>query len=221
MAEKISTSMMPSQKSGTLMPKTTKLSVSVRVHRPPVAARMPSGTPTATASSMESAVSSKVTGKRWSRSSESGAWVTISCPRSPRSSAPAQLKYCSISGRSSPSWPRNSATFSSVARKPSMVRTGSPGTSRIIRNTTTLMTRSMGMVSRRRRAINTSCRLIISLRFARRRARRDRPAFASALPTSRSDVAAISAAPLAARHRPPLRRVRCAGTIAVRRASAV
>ena len=46
MAEKISTSMMPSQKSGTLMPKTTKLSVSVRVHRPPVAARMPSGTPT-------------------------------------------------------------------------------------------------------------------------------------------------------------------------------
>ena len=211
MAEKISTSMMPSQKSGTLMPKTTKPSVSVRVHRPPVAARMPSGTPTATASSMESAVSSKVTGRRCSRSSESGAWLTMSCPRSPRSSAPAQLKYCSISGRSRPSWPRSVATFSSVARKPSIVRTGSPGTSRMIRKTTTLMTNSMGIVRSRRRTTNTSCPLIMALR-GRRRARRDRPAFASALPTSRSD-ARRSPRRRRRAHRPPLRRARCAGRL--------
>ena len=65
---KISTSMMPSQKSGTLMPKMTKPSVSRRIQRPPVAARTPSGTPTSTASSMARAVSSKVTGRRCARS---------------------------------------------------------------------------------------------------------------------------------------------------------
>ena len=84
--------MMPSQKSGTLMPNTTKPSVSRLVQRPPVAARMPSGTPTRTASSIDSAVSSKVTGRRCASSSESGAWLTISLPRSPRSRAPAQFE---------------------------------------------------------------------------------------------------------------------------------
>ena len=145
-------------------------------------------------------MSSKVTGRRWSSSSDSGAWLTISCPRSPRSSAPAQSRYCSISGRSRPSWPRSIATFSSVARKPSMVRTGSPGTSRMIRKTTTLMTNSMGIVSSRRRTTNTSCRLIIALRFARRRARHDRPASGSALPEiakcTRGDLRSVVAAPI-------------------------
>ena len=47
---------MPSQKSGIEIPNTTKLSVSLCAHRPPVAARTPSGIPTNTARSIDSAV---------------------------------------------------------------------------------------------------------------------------------------------------------------------
>ena len=149
---------MPSQKSGTLMPKITKPSVSRPIHLPPIAALTPSGTPMMTASNMERPVSSKVTGRRCASSSESGAWLTISLPRSPRSSAMIQLTYWSNRLSSRPSWRRSSATFSSVARKPSMVRTGSPGTSRMIRKTMTLITKSVGMVSSARRRVKEICR---------------------------------------------------------------
>jgi hypothetical protein len=75
--------MMPSQKSGMLTPSTTIPSVSDRTRRLPTAARAPSGTPIAIASSIESTVSSRVTGSRCDSSSESGAWLIRSLPRSP------------------------------------------------------------------------------------------------------------------------------------------
>ena len=57
------------------MPAITNPSVARRTQPGPVAARTPSGTPTAIASVMESTVSSSVTGSRCARSVATGVWL--------------------------------------------------------------------------------------------------------------------------------------------------
>ena len=142
--------MMPSQKSGMLMLATTNAVLARPVRLLRVAATTPAGIPMASARPMARNVSSRVTGSRSDSSSVSGTLLMKSWPRSRRINAPSQVRYWSRSGWSRPSAVRMVATFSSVARKPSIVRTGSPGTSRIMRNTNRLMASRIGTVTNSR-----------------------------------------------------------------------
>jgi hypothetical protein len=145
--------MIPSQKSVIAIPATTNPSVACLTRPDLAAARTPSGTPTNTASVIDRSVSSMVTGSRCASSVETGVWLMKSCPKFPCSAPPAHVRYCATSGRSSPRFARTVATFSGVARNPSIVWTGSPGTRWIIRNTKMLIAMITGMAWNNRRTM--------------------------------------------------------------------
>ena len=90
--------MMPSQKSVIAIPATTNPSVAFRTAPALAADRTPSGTPTTTASVIDSSVSSIVTGSRCASSVETGVWLMKSCPKLPCSALPAHVRYCVTSG---------------------------------------------------------------------------------------------------------------------------
>jgi len=103
------------------------------------AAATPSGTATATATSSATSVSSMVAGRRSAMTSKTGRRWKKEMPKSPVSALPRKIRNRVASGRSRPrSW-RRLAACSAVARwSASMISTGSPGVSAIIRKTMTL-----------------------------------------------------------------------------------
>ena len=72
-------------------------------------------------------VSSSVTGRRTLICSITGVRSASDRPRSPRSTLPSQVRYCTTSGRSRPSSCRRPAIASGVASCPRMTLAGSPG----------------------------------------------------------------------------------------------
>ncbi len=93
----------PSQKFGSVIPisANSRASKSTSVSRL-TADRMPIGTPTISAITNERSVSSRVSGKLRTISANTGCPLRTEKPRSPRSAAAIQRKYCSTSGLSSP-----------------------------------------------------------------------------------------------------------------------
>ena len=111
----------------------------------------PIGMPNTMATTMAETASSTVAGKRRSRSVATGSPRTIDTPRSPWSTLPIYRTYCCQIGRSSPRRARTSATFSGVARSPSIVSAGSPGMRWMKLKTRTETPRSTGTTVRLRR----------------------------------------------------------------------
>src|SRR5206468_58220 len=111
----------------------------------------PIGMPNTMATTMAETASSTVAGKRRSRSVATGSPRTIDTPRSPWSTLPIYRTYCCQIGRSSPRRARTSATFSGVARSPSIVNAGSPGMRWMKLKTRTETPRSTGTMVRLRR----------------------------------------------------------------------
>ena len=101
---------------------------------------MPSGTATITDSTVDASTSGALT------VSFSPSWlVTVSpfsadVPKSPWRMPPIQSRYCTTSGRLSPSSSRMASICSGVAWVPPMTRARSPGSSRRSRKTTMLVT---------------------------------------------------------------------------------
>ncbi len=67
--------------------------------------------------------------------------------------SPRYSRYCTISGRSSPSAARRSSSAASDSRPPTVAETGSPGATRSRRNTIVLKMSTIGMMSNSRSAM--------------------------------------------------------------------
>src|SRR5215467_3488140 len=126
-SEKRRISMIPSQKLGNDTPTsaTAEPSVSQIVPRR-TAASTPSGTATTKARASAPKVSCTVGPRRSRISAETGSPVLNERPRSPRRAAPAQPRYCSASGRSSPSRWRICAAASGENSPPISTARGQP-----------------------------------------------------------------------------------------------
>ena len=123
--------MMPSQKFGVEMPNSAApfaaQSAGVSFF---TAERMPSGTPINTAMTKAIDASWKVTGSLARMSSLTGTRMRQEKPKSPVSTLPIQIRYCSWMGRSRPSSARIAAsTAGSPRSSPARISAGSPGMS--------------------------------------------------------------------------------------------
>jgi hypothetical protein len=76
---------------------------------------------------------------------------TMSMPRSPRSTLRKNEPTCTMNGSSSPSRSRIASRSSGVARGPSMIEAGSPGTMWIIEKSMVTATATMAMARPMRR----------------------------------------------------------------------
>ena len=102
------------------------------------AANNPPGTPSSTASTVAAPISSSVRGRRCPISAATGLSSCSDCPRSPVSIWRKFSTYCAPIDRSRPSCSRSAATAAGSGATPpcdSRISAGSPGTSRIARNT--------------------------------------------------------------------------------------
>ena len=80
--------------------------------------------------------------------------VSMEVPKSPRTSAPHQSRYCTGSGRSSPSSARSCATRSGGEFTPAITAATSPGRMRNMANTATEMASNATTNSSSRRSTN-------------------------------------------------------------------
>ncbi len=92
---------MPSQKCGTESPESAKkLAVTSTTVPLRVAERIPAGMPITSAISMEQSASSTVTGSFEASSSRTGMRLRSDSPKSPVSTRPSQMPYCTATGLS-------------------------------------------------------------------------------------------------------------------------
>ncbi|MNQ96180.1 hypothetical protein D3C85_1117750 [compost metagenome] len=96
-----------------------------------------------TTSTSTPASSARVLPKRLKMIAATGWLESRETPRSPRSTWPSQLKYCTRIGRFRPSCSRRVSTLSSGASGPRMTRAGSEGSAWVAMNTTRLMTQAV------------------------------------------------------------------------------
>lgn len=89
-------------------------------------ARMPSGTPISTDSSMATQASSSVASMRSRMSRMAGSPVRKLLPKSPRTAWPMKIRYCFHRGWFSPSDTRMAVRCASVASGLASIDTGSP-----------------------------------------------------------------------------------------------
>ena len=96
-------------------------------------------------------VSSAVTASRGSNSPSTGLCVTKELPKSPRRIVPSQRRYCSQTGRSSPSLRRMVSSAAGVSSLvPADACAKSPGNARISTNATTETPSRIGSIHARR-----------------------------------------------------------------------
>ena len=122
--------MMPSQKWGTERPEsaTALAATSMAVPRR-TAESTPVGMPITSAMSIEQTASSMVTGSLEASSSVTGIRLRSDSPRSPRSSLPIQMPYCTTTGRSRWYFARMAATATGSCSSPASATAASPGRS--------------------------------------------------------------------------------------------
>ena len=148
-------SRMPNQKPGSDTP-SSEPTVAVRSSQPPLftAASAPSGIAISRDSSSAARVSSMVAGRRSAMTSLTGRRWKNDKPKLPCTALPRKRKKRSTSGRSSPMSRRRTSACSGVdCMSPSMISTGSPGVSVIIRKTMTVTPSSTGISCRSRSMI--------------------------------------------------------------------
>jgi hypothetical protein len=105
------------------------------------------GTAMSSATAIDNTISSSVTGSRMSTSASTGRPVRIELPQSPRASLPSQITYCTMIGLFRPYSSRALIASSSVKASPRSETTGSPGTDRIITNTTKVIISTVGTIA--------------------------------------------------------------------------
>ena len=130
---------------------TTRVSTRSCQPRRCAAAIAPAARPRTVASVNAVAASSKVGPMRSAISSTTGLCSVIERPRSPCNTLPSHMTKRFHSGWSRPSSARNDASASGVAKGPRIASAGSPGSSAIIRNTTSEIPSSTGINWIRRR----------------------------------------------------------------------
>ena len=93
--------MMPSQKCGTESPESARRLAATSTMVPfRTAETMPAGMPIRSAMAIEQTASSMVTGSFEASSSRTGMRLRSDSPKSPRSTRPSQMPYCTGIGRS-------------------------------------------------------------------------------------------------------------------------
>ncbi len=163
--ENTSTRSGPRKKFGSEAPTSANPVAAVSSQRPRWrAARAPSGTAIASASPPAAVASRRVAGKQPATRRPTGVPSRSERPRSPRAARIRKSRYCSRSGRSSPSVVRRSARSAVEAVSPSITSTGSPGSRWMKKKTSVATPRTVGSVSRSRRRT-----AVIALRSRRRR----------------------------------------------------
>ena len=121
------------------------------------AASRPSGTPTATATSMAATASCAVLATFSAISVVTGRRLRIDVPRSPRAALVTKRPYCLRMGSSRWSCARICATWSGlVTNSASIIFTGSPGTRNSMLKTASVTPNSTGTTARIRRRIHVS-----------------------------------------------------------------
>ena len=149
--------MMPSQKWGTERPEsaTALAATSMAVPRR-TADSTPVGMPISNATSMEQTASSTVTGSLEASSSVTGILLRSDSPRSPRSSLPIQMPYCTTTGRSRWYLARMPATTTGSLSSPASAMAASPGSSFCSEKISTDTKNSVGISTATRRAMKTA-----------------------------------------------------------------
>ena len=117
------------------------------------AERMPRGRAMIQAQIHPRTASSLEIAKRFMISGNTGVPVRKLSPKSPVTARPIQLRYCSTSGRSRPSFRSHMARSSGVCSMPRMPLTTSPGISCMMTKIAMLMPMRMGMSPSSRRMI--------------------------------------------------------------------
>ena len=143
----------PSQKVGIETPsKTTSRAEVIENRMPPHRGQRAEDTPATTAIAMAAMASSIVAGNRAAISAMTGVLERYERPKSPRTAPERNARYCTSSGRSSPSSCLRAAIDSGSARAPRMVCAGSPPAECSIRKTSSDTPSRMGIVSASRRS---------------------------------------------------------------------
>src|SRR5262245_17512592 len=151
--------MMPSQKCGTDSPESATALAATSTAVPLRAAEStPAGMPMTRAMSIEQTASSTVTGSFEASSSVTGILLRSDSPRSPRSTLPIQIPYCTTMGRSRWYLARMAATTAGSLSSPAIAVAASPGRSFCSEKISTETKNSVGTSTATRRATySASC----------------------------------------------------------------